>query len=132
MGKWQKRGLQQADSVRENANQVLRSVKHYPLFTKTTPEKDQAVKKILRQSQPLVSSSKQLTKAVGGATNRTVQAALEKVKQRGEVSQVLIPQSQQWRKTAKVAKQKIRHAGITSARARVKKTAGKKVWFGLK
>jgi hypothetical protein len=132
VGKLQKRGLTQADSVREKAKQVLSSVKHYHLFAKTKPEKDHALKKILRQSQQLVSSSKQLIKAVGGATNQTVQSALEKVKQMGEVSQVLIPQIQQWMKTTKVAKQKILHAGITSARAIVKKTAGKKVWVGLK
>lgn len=49
-----------------------------------------------------------------------------------EVSGVLLPQIEQWMKTGKVARHKILHPGITHARAIGKKSAGKKVAFGLK
>jgi hypothetical protein len=102
------------------------------LFAKTKHAKDQALKKILRPSKQLIPSSQQRIKHVGAASNKAVHSAVAKLKQMAEVSGVLLPQSEQWMKTGKVARQKLLHPGITQARAIVKKSAGKKVAFGLK
>ncbi len=130
--KLQHRGSQQAQAASEKAQEVLGRVKDYHRFAKTKQAKDQALQQILRHSKPLLSRSKQVIDQVGVASNKAVQAAVAKLQQRAEVSGVLIPQIAQWVKTGKVARQKILHPGITHARAIGKKSAGKKVAFGLK
>ena len=47
------------------------------------------------------------------------------------VAEKLLPQIEHWMRTARVAKGKILHAGLTRARAIVRNKAGKKVEFGL-
>jgi len=130
--KLQKRGSPQAHSAIEQAKEVFGRVKDYHLFAKTKPAKDQALKQILNHSKHLISSSKRLIKHVGAASNKVAQSAVGKVQQMVEVGGVLIPQIEQWMKSGKVARQKILHPGITQARSIVKKSAGKKVAFGLK
>ena len=130
--KLQKRGSPQAHSAIEKAKEIFGRVKDYHLFAKTKPAKDQGLKQILRHSKHLLSRSKQLIKQVGAASTKAVQAAVAKLQQMAAVSGVLLPQIEQWMKTGKVARQKILHPGITQARSIVKKSAGKKVAFGLK
>ncbi len=130
--KLKNRGSQQAQAAIEKAKEVFGRVKDYHLFAKTKHAKDQALKKILRHSKQLLTSSQQVIKQVGVASNKAVHSAVAKLKQMAEVSGVLLPQIEQWMKTGKVARQKILHPGITQARAIVKKSAGKKVAFGLK
>jgi hypothetical protein len=130
--KLQTRGAQHAHSAIEKAKEVLSRVKDYHLFAKTKQAKDQALKKILSHSKHLITSSQQGIKQVGAASHKAVHSAVAKLKQMVEVSGVLIPQIEQWMKTGKVARHKILHPGITHARAIVKKSAGKKVAFGLK
>jgi hypothetical protein len=130
--KLQQRGFQQAQSAIKTAKELFGRVKDYYLFAKTKPAKDQALKKILSPSQQLLSRSKQVIKQVRVASTQAGQAAVAKLQQMGEVSGVLLPQIERWRKTGKVARHKILHPGITQARAIVKKGAGKKVAFGLK
>lgn len=132
ISKMHKRGFKQAPLALEKAKAVFQKVKDYHLFAKTKPEKDKALKKIIAASKQLQSQSKRLIKEVAGTTHQVIGAALAKLKQMAEVTAVLLPQIEQWMKSGKVAKQKILHAGITSARAIVKKTTGKKVQFGLK
>jgi hypothetical protein len=130
--KLHRRGCQQAPSALEKAKAVFQKVKDYHLFAKTKPEKDKVLKQIIAASKQLQSHCKRLIKAAAGTTDRVVGAAVEKLKQMAAVSAALLPQIAHWMKTGKVASQKLLHAGITSARAIVKKTTGKKVQFGLK
>lgn len=130
--KLQNRGCQQAQAASEKAKEVFGRVKDYHLFAKTKHAKDQALKQILRHSKQLITSSRQVIKQVGAASTKAAHAAVAKLQQMGEVSGVLIPQIEQWMKTGKVARHKILHPGLTHARAIVKKSAGKKVAFGLK
>jgi hypothetical protein len=126
------RGYQHAQAAIEKAKEVFGRGKDYPLFAKTKHAKDQALKKILSHSKQLIPSSRQVIKQVGVASPKGAHAAGAKLRQMREVSGVLLPQIEQWMKTGKVARHKILHPGITQARARVKKRAGKKVAFGLK
>ena len=130
--KLKNRGCQHAQAAIEKAKEVFSRVKDYHLFAKTKHAKDQALKKILRHSKQLLSSSREVIKQVGEASTTAAHAAVAKLQQMGEVSGVLIPQIEQWMKTGKVARHKILHPGITQARSIVKKSAGKKVAFGLK
>jgi hypothetical protein len=130
--KLKNRGCQHAQAAIEKAKEVFSRVKDYHLFAKTKHAKDQALKKILRHSKQLLSSSREVIKQVGRASTTAAHAAVAKLQQMGEVSGVLIPQIEQWMKTGKVARHKILHPGITQARSIVKKSAGKKVAFGLK
>jgi hypothetical protein len=132
MVKLKKRGSSQAAAALAKAKEIFSQVKAYHLFAKTKPEKDQALKKLLSQTRRLMACSKRVIKEEGQATSQAARSAVEKLKRMAEVSRVLIPQIQHWMKSGKVATQKILHAGITHARAIVKKTAGKKVAFGLK
>ncbi len=130
--KLKNRGYQHAQAAIEKAKEVFGRVKDYHLFAKTKHAKDQALKKILSHSKQLITSSRQVIKQVGVASTKVAHAAVAKLQQMGEVSGVLIPQIEQWMKTGKVARHKILHPGITQARSIVKKSAGKKVAFGLK
>lgn len=130
--KLQTRGAQHAHSAIEKAKEVLSSVKDYHLFAKTKQAKDQALKQILRHSKHLISRSQQVIRQTGAACTKGAHSAVAKLQQMVEVSGVLLPQIEQWLKTGKVARHKILHPGITHARAIVKKSAGKKVAFGLK
>jgi hypothetical protein len=125
-------GYQHAQAAIEKAKEVFGRVKDYHLFAKTKHAKDQALTKILSHSKQLLTSSRQVIKQVGVASTKVAHAAVAKLQQMGEVSGVLIPQIEQWLKTGKVARHKILHPGITQARSIVKKSAGKKVAFGLK
>jgi len=126
------RGCPQAQAAIEKAKEVFSRVKDYHLFAKTKHAKDQALKQILRHSKHLITRSRQVIKQVGVASTKAAHAAVAKLQQMGEVSGVLLPQIEQWMKTGKVARHKILHPGITQARSIVKKSAGKKVAFGLK
>lgn len=128
----EQRGFQQAQSAIKKAKELFVRVKDYHLFAKTKPAKDPALKKILSHSKHLLSRSKEVIKQVGAASTKAGQAAVTKLQQMVEVGGVLIPQIEQWMRTGKVARQKILHPGITHARSIVKKSAGKKVAFGLK
>jgi len=130
--KLKNRGYQHAQAAIEKAKEVFGRVKDYHLFAKTKHAKDQALKKILSPSKQLITSSRQVIKQVGVASTKVAHAAVAKLQQMGEVRGVLIPQIEQWMKTGKVARHKILHPGITQARSIVKKSAGKKVAFGLK
>ena len=130
--KLRNRGSQHALAVIAKAKEVFGRVKDYYLFAKTKPAKDQALKKLLRHRKQLLTGSQQVLKHVGVASNKAVRSAVAKLQQMAAVSGVLLPQIAQWMKTGKVARQKILHPGITQARAIVKKSAGKKVAFGLK
>ena len=130
--KLHKRGYQPAPLALEKAKGVFQKVKDYHLFAKTKPEKDRALKQIIAASKQLQSNSQRLIKAVARTSDQVVCAAVAKLKQMAAVTVGLLPQIEHWMKTGKVATQKILHAGITTARAIVKKTAGKKVQFGLK
>jgi len=130
--KLKNRGYHHAQAASEKAKEVFGRVKDYHLFAKTKHAKDQALKKILSPSQQLIPSSRQVIKQVGVASTKVAHAAVAKLQQMGEVSGVLIPQIEQGMKTGKVARHKILHPGITQARSIVKKSAGKKVAFGLK
>lgn len=130
--KLKNRGYQHAQAAIEKAKEVFGRVKDYHLFAKTKHAKDQALKRILSHSKQLSTSSRQVIKQVGEASTKVARAAVAKLQQMGEVSGVLLPQIEQWMKTGKVARHKILHPGITQARAIVKKSAGKKVTFGLK
>jgi hypothetical protein len=130
--KLKNRGSQHAQAAIEKAKEVFGRVKDYHLFAKTKQAKDQALKQILRHSKQLITRSQQVIKHVGAASTKAVHSAVAKLQQMAEVSGVLLPQIAQWMKTGKVARQKLLHPGITQARAIVKKSAGKKVAFGLK
>jgi hypothetical protein len=131
-GKLKNHGSPQAQAAIEKAKEVFGRVKAYYLFAKTKHAKDQALKKILRHSKQLLTRSQQVIKQVGAASNTAVHSAVAKLQQMVAVSGVLLPQIEQWMKTGKVARHKIVHPAITQARAIVKKSAGKKVVFGLK
>jgi hypothetical protein len=126
------RGSPQAQAAIEKAKEVFGRIKDYYLFAKTKHAKDQALKQILRHSKQLLACSQQVIKQVGAASTKAVHSAIAKLQQMAAVSGMLLPQIEQWMKTGKVARQKILHPGITQARAIVKKSAGKKVAFGLK
>jgi hypothetical protein len=130
--KLKNRGSQHAQAALEQAKEVFGRVKDYYLFARTKPAKDQALKQILRHSKRLLTRSQAVIKQVGAASNKAVRSAVAKLPQRVEVRGVLLPQIEQWLKTGKVARQKILPPGITHARSIVKKSAGKKVAFGLK
>ena len=130
--KLKNRGCQHAQAAIEKAKEVFSRVKDYHLFAKTKHAKDQTLKKILSHRKQLLTSSREVIKQVGGASTTAAHAAVAKLQQMGEVSGVLLPQLAQWMKTGKVARHKILHPGITQARSIVKKSAGKKVAFGLK
>jgi hypothetical protein len=130
--KLHQRGFPQAPSAIKKAQELFLRVKAYPLFAKPKQAKDPALKTLLSPSKQLLSRSKPVIKQVGVASPTAGQAAVAKWQQMGEVSGVLLPQIEQWLRTGKVARQKLLHPGITPARALVKKSAGKKVAFGLK
>ena len=87
---------------------------------------------IVWQSVDLSYAVEQVLKQVGATRDRVSQAAVAKLRRMVEVSAELIPQIAQWITTGVVAKGKLLHAGITSARAIVKEQAGRKVAFGMK
>jgi hypothetical protein len=126
------RGGQHAQAAIEKAKEGFSRGTDCPLFAKTKHATDQALKKILRHGEQLLSSSRAGSTQVGGASTRAAPAAVAKLPQLGEVSGGLLPQIERWRKTGKVARHKLLHPGITQARSIVKKRAGKRVAFGLK
>lgn len=130
--KLQQRGCRATAAARENAKDVLRSVKHYHLFAKTKEEKDQVLQQIVHQTQDLIEASQAVSKQVQDTTSQAVRSAVAKLQQLAAVTHGLIPQIQQWLATGVVASGKILHAGITTARAIVKNKVGKEVEFGLK
>jgi hypothetical protein len=125
-------GTPQAQAAIEKAKEVFGWVKDYYLFARTKLAKDQGLKQILRHSKHLLTRSQEVIRQVGAASTKAAHSAVAKLQQMAEVSGVLFPQIEQWMKTGKVARQKILHPGIIQARAIVKKSAGKKVVFGLK
>jgi hypothetical protein len=132
MVKLKQRGAPQVAAAIEKTKEILRQVKDYHLFAKTKLAKDKALRKLLRQTQALSKQSQEVITEVGAASHQVERTARDKLQAMVEVSRVLLPQIQSWIKTGKVARQKILHPGLTQARAIVKKTAGRKVAFGLK
>lgn len=132
LGKLQKRGWREGAAAWAKAQEVLPSGKHYPRFTKTKPEKDQGVRQIVAQTQELSGLSQQVLDGADRPATPVVRAAGQKIRALAEVTRQLVPQILQWLQTGVVARGKILHAGITTARAIVKNKVGKKVEFGLK
>lgn len=132
LGKLQKRGWREVAAALAKAKEVLQSVKHYHLFTKTKPEKDQGLRQIVGQTQELIGISQQVIDGADRPVTQVVRAAGQKIRAMAEVTRQLVPQILQWLQTGVVARGKILHAGITTARAIVKNKVGKKVEFGLK
>ncbi len=132
LGKLQKRGWTEVVAALAKAKEVLQSVKHYHLFTKTKPEKDQGLRQIVAQTQELIGLSQQVIDGADRPATPVVRAAGQKIRALAEVTRQLVPQILQWLQTGVVARGKILHAGITTARAIVKNKVGKKVEFGLK
>jgi hypothetical protein len=130
--KLQKRGWLEVAAALAKAKEVLRSVKHYHLFAKTKPEKDQGLRQIVAQTQELIGASQQVLDRVEQTPMPAVRAAVQKIRAMAEVTRQLVPQIRQWLETGVVARGKLLHAGITTARAIVKNKVGKKVEFGLK
>ena len=125
------RGGQAAAAATAKAQEVLKGVKPYPLLTKTKAEKDGVLQQLVQQTQALSAASQQVIMAVKETTSQAVKSAVAKLKPMATVTQVLIPQIGQWLATGVVASGKILHAGITTARAIVQNTVGKKGEFGL-
>ena len=126
------RGGQAAAAAKAQAKAVRQGVKPYPLFAKTKAEKDAGLPELVQQTQALSEASQQVIQAVKETTAQAVKSARAKLKQLVAVTQVLLPQIVQWLATGVVASGKLRHAGLTTARAIVKNKVGKKVEFGLK
>lgn len=127
-----KEKLPQVEEALEKAKEVLRSVKEYHLFAKGKEAKDEVLRKIITQSEELMSKSEEVIEKLGTTSSRVVKAGVEKIKQVAQVVAILIPQINYWMESGEVAKEKILHVAITEARAIVKNKAGKKVEFGLK
>lgn len=125
-------GAQVVETAKERARQVLKGVKHYHLFAKTKEEKDAVLRELVWKSVELSYAMEQVIKQIGKTSRRVAQAAVAKLGRLVEVSEEVIPQIAQWVTTGVVAKGKILHAGITSARAIVKEKSGEKVKFGMK
>lgn len=130
--KLQKRGWREVAAAVAKATEVLQSVKHYHLFTKTKPEKDQGLRQIVAQTQELIGISQQGIDGADRPATPVARAAGQKIRAMAEVTRQLVPQILQWLQTGVVARGKILHAGITTARAIIKNKVGKKVEFGLK
>ena len=126
------RGGQAAAAAKAKAKAVRQGVKPYPLFAKTKAEKDAGLPELGQQTQALSAASQQVIQAVKETTAQAVKSALAKLKQMVAVTQVLLPQIVQWLAPGVVAAGKLRHAGLTTARAIVKNKVGKKVEGGLK
>lgn len=131
LGNLKKKGVQGVESAMEQAKTVVRSVKEHHLFAKAKEEKQQILTRIIEETKHLMEQTTHVVKSIPQSTDRVKQGALNKLKTMKEVAIRLIPQIIQWMTTGVVAKGKILHAGLTQARAIVRKKPGKKVEFGL-
>jgi hypothetical protein len=126
-----KKGVAYVKEAVAQAKEVIAGVKEYHLFAKTKEQKDQRLKRLVRQSEKLIEKNTAVAQRVRGRGQRVKQSALNKLKQMKEVAALLVPQIRYWMKTGKVARGKLLHAGISQAKALVRNKVGKKVEFGL-
>lgn len=119
-------------TARQRAVELLKSVKTYHLFAKTTQQKDTLLREMVWQAVDLMESVEQVLQEEGQSTDKVNHCFMERLTQMVEVTRVLIPQIVHWVETGVVARGKLLHASITQARAIVKNKAGKRVEFGLK
>ena len=110
---------------------ILRTVKEHHLFAKGKQAKRQVLTRLLTEVGQLIVQTRLLVQGLGARRDRVMQHALTTLRTMHEVAKRLIPQIVQWITTGGVAKGKILHAGVTQARALVRRKAGKEVEFGL-
>jgi hypothetical protein len=128
--KLRRRGLKVAQEGLKTAEELSHSVKRYHLFARTKAEKQKVLHQLLQQSAKLVATTKAVSEQVSKRCGRVKQQAAATLQRMVAVARQLLPQIKYWRKTGKVAPEKILHAGIPTARAIVK---GKgRVKFGMK
>lgn len=125
------RGVAKTEAALEEAKAVLREVKGYHLLAKDKAEKDERLRRVMAQSEALMAQTGAVVATLGTEGGRVVQAACDKLRTMGQLTQTLIPQIASWLATGRVAAGKILHPGITQAKAIVRNKAGKKVEFGL-
>ena len=130
--KLKKKGVGGIESTIEQARRVLRSVKEHHLFAKAQEEKQQVLRRIITETEPLMAHTHHVVTILGQPLERVKSAAINTLKTMQEVATRLIPQIIQWMTTGVVAKGKILHAGLPQARAIVRQKPGKKVEFGLR
>ena len=130
--KVKEKGLEAVEVGKEKAKELFKTVKEYHLFARTPEQKDHLLHQLVAQTKELIGHSQEVIRQVGRSAERMTQSAVRKMGQMVEVSATLLPQIMQWLQTGVVARGKIVHAGITTARAIVKNKAGKRVEFGLK
>jgi len=125
-----RRGVKLAKAGIEQAKEISRSVKAHHLWAKTKEAKQKVLKQIVKQSEQLIETTKEVIQPVSGRGGPAKQKAVAGLKRMVEVAGQLIPQIKHWMKTGRVAAGKIIHVGITEARAIVKGQG--RVKFGMK
>jgi hypothetical protein len=129
--KLKKRGVDTTKAAIEEAKEVLRSVKDYYLFAKSKEEKDESLKRLMQESEVMITAAGEVVKALGESGERVKQSAVAKLRAMERVTAKLLPQIGYWLRTGYVAAGKILHPDLTQAKAIVRNKAGKKVEFGL-
>jgi hypothetical protein len=128
--KLKQRGVKIAVEGIEKATEIYKSVKEYHLFARTKEEKKKVLEEILKQSEELKEKAKQVISQISQRCAPVKQKAARRLKRMVEVAEVLVGQIKEWIRSGKTATDKIIHAGITKARAIVKRKGVVK--FGLK
>jgi hypothetical protein len=126
-----KSGKRKLGTLIEYVSGLRAKAKEYHLFAKTQERKDEILRSMIRQAKKLNASALNAAKRFSGSTSRSVQSAVGVFTQMADVGAKLLPQIEYWLRTKKVAKGKILHPSLTSARAIVRNKIGKKVEFGL-
>lgn len=129
--KLRQKGKRLLTQAQERCGRIIAKAKEHHLFAKTKEKKHALLKQMVRETQRLVQDTAEVTARLGNCKDRVVMNAVNTLATMNDVATTLLPQILHWMKTQRVAKAKILHAGLTEARAIVRKKAGKKVEFGL-
>ena len=130
--KLKKAGVGLTEELSGKVKDVLSYVKHYYLFAKPGEEKTQALEEIVSHSQELMKKSAEFIESGLEESTKKVKSGVKKLEELIGFTKELFPQIKGWLATGVVASEKLLHAGITEARAIVKKKVGKATEFGLK
>lgn len=128
--KLKQHGVKLAQAGLAKTKEIYRSVKEHHLWATTKEAKKQLLKRIVKQSEELISTTEEVISQVSARCGEVKQQAVARLKRMVGVSRLLIPQIKHWMKTGRVAAGKIIHTGITEARAIVRGRG--RVKFGMK
>ncbi len=108
----------------EKAEQVIRSAKEHHLFAKDQEKKKSILERMIEETKTLLKETVELVETTKELPGKVIKNSIEKLEQMQDVGKQLIPQIIHWMSTGRVAAGKIIHAGITEAKAIVRKKTG--------